>query len=149
MASPKAGAWIPAAAVLMLVAGCGSLRQLEVFRVSIVNDTTAPVVVRDCDSYCSSSLLTFDLQPGASVPINRAANMHKLFSVTTPVGGHIGCLDLYYETAQPGAQARVSQATPCPATARPLWKTVGLVLLVVLGVAFVLGGLLRRRRASD
>jgi hypothetical protein len=104
------------------VAGCGSLRQLEVFRVAIVNDTAAPVVVRDCDGYCSSSLLTCDLQPGESAPINRAAKIHKLFSVTTPAGGQIGCLDLYYKTPQPGAQARVSQATPCPSPSRSVFS---------------------------
>jgi len=131
------------------VAGCGSLRQLEVFRVAIVNDTSPPVVVRDCDSYCSSSLLTFNLQPGASVPINRAANMHKLFSVTTPAGGHIGCLDLYYKTPEPGAQARVSQATPCPKSSRSVFRSVGLALLVVAAVVLGLLVLSRRRNARD
>ena len=118
MASRKAGG--AAAAIVLIVAGCGSLRQLEVFRVSIVNDTSAPVVVRDCDSYCSSALLTFDLRPGASVPINRAANMHKLFSVTTPAGGHIGCLDLYLNRCARPREDQAAMRLPRPGSrARP------------------------------
>ena len=26
--------------------------------------------------------------------------MHSYFSVTTPSGGHLGCIDLYFTTAQ-------------------------------------------------
>jgi hypothetical protein len=81
--------------LLLALGGCGALRRVQVFPVSIVNDTGPPVIVRDCSSFCSSSLLTFDLQPGASVVINRTTNMHKRFSVTTPTGAHIGCVDLY------------------------------------------------------
>ena len=37
----------PFAAVLLVVGGCGSLRQIQVFTVSIVNDTGQAVVLRD------------------------------------------------------------------------------------------------------
>ena len=102
------------------------------FTVTIVNDTRTAVVVRDCDSYCTSSPLVFDLEPGAGVPINRAAGMHKDFSVTTSAGGRVGCLDLYFRTPQPGARVPVSEAGPCPSASAIPWETVGLVALAVV-----------------
>ena len=121
----------------VLAAGCAHLSHAQVFRVSIVNDTGSPVVARDCDSYCSSSALVLHLEPGASVPIDRVARMHKSFAITTPSGGHLGCLDLYFKTPQPGARVPVSQATTCQ-PGRPGWTKAGLVflLLVVLALPF-------------
>jgi hypothetical protein len=139
--------WLLVSAVTLtvIVSGCGDLSHLQVFPVSIINDTGAPVVVRNCSSYCSSSPLVFHMLPGSSVPINRVAKMHKLFSITTPSGGHIGCLDLYFNTAQPGARVPVSQATACPA-GRRRWKTFGLVALALLILALPFVALSRRRR---
>jgi hypothetical protein len=126
------------------VAGCGTGGSRQVFSVAIVNDTGAPVVVRDCDDYCSSSPIELELVPGASAPINRVATQHKSFSITNSSGEHIGCLDLYYTAPQPGARALVSRAVPCSGKPRPLWQTVGLVaaLVAVLALPFVL---VRRR----
>jgi len=117
---------------------------LRVFEVSIVNDTAVPVVVRDCDDYCSSSPIKLVLAPGASAPINRTTGEHKTFSITTASGARVGCLDLYYETPQPGARALASHATPCTGRPRPLWQKGGLViaLIAVLALPFVL---IRRR----
>jgi hypothetical protein len=125
------------ATVAAVAGGCAHLSHVRVFRVSIVNDRVAPVVVRDCSGYCSSSPLVFHLQPGASAPVNRVARMHKLFSITTPSGGHLGCVDLYFKTPQPGARVPVSGASACP-PGRPRWRTAGLVflLLVVLALPF-------------
>jgi hypothetical protein len=119
----------------LLLAGCGALHGIKVFQVSIVNDTGGPVVVRDCDSYCFSSPIALTLQPGARTPINRVAKEHKIFSVTTASGGHVGCLDLYFASPQPGAQVAVSQATPCRPSSGPPWRTIG---LAALGVGLVL-----------
>jgi hypothetical protein len=119
----------------LLVAGCRAVHGIEVFRVSIVNDTGGPVVVRDCDSYCSSSPIAITLEPGASAPINRVAKQHKIFSIATPAGGHVGCLDLYFSAPHPGAQVPVSQATPCRPGSGPPWKTIA---LIVIGVGLVL-----------
>jgi len=108
----------------------------------MVNDTTREVVLRGCDHFCSSALLTFDLQPGDSADVHRTTNQHKYFSITMPSGGRIGCLDLYFKTPQPGAQERVSEAIPCPPGSRVPWRTIVLVLLVALPVV----GLLLRPR---
>jgi hypothetical protein len=126
-------------AAALVAGGCAHLGHVRVFQVSIVNDTGAPVVARDCDGYCSSSPLVFHLQPGASASVNRVARMHKLFSVTTPSGGHLGCVDLYFKTPEPGARVPVSRATACP-PGRPRWTMAGLVflLLVVLALPFTL-----------
>jgi hypothetical protein len=120
------------------------LATIFVFPVSIVNNTSEPVVVRDCDHYCSSSPIRIELQPGASAPINRIAGDHKTFAITTASGGHVGCLDLYFPAPEPGAQVPVSEAKPCTGHGRPAWQTGGLVvvLVAVLALPFVL---VRRR----
>jgi hypothetical protein len=119
----------------LFVAGCAAARGIEVFPVSIVNDTGGTVVVRDCDTYCSSSPIAITLQPGGSAPINRVAENHKIFSITTSSGSHIGCLDLYFASPRPGAQVLVSRATPCRASSGTPWRTIA---LIVLGVGLVL-----------
>jgi hypothetical protein len=125
--------------VAVVAGGCAHLGHVRVFRVSLVNDTRAPVVARDCAGYCSHSPLAFHLQPGASAPLNRVARDHKLFAITTPSGGHLGCVDVYFRTPQPGARVRVSQAKACP-RGRPHLATAALVflLLVVLALPFTI-----------
>ena len=125
--------------------GCGAVHGIEVFPVSIVNDTGAAVVVRDCDGYCSSSPIAITLQPGASTPINRIAENHKTFSITTPSGGHVGCLDLNFASPRPGAQVPVSNAMPCKATSGPPWRTIA---LGVLALGLVLAGAFALRRRA-
>jgi hypothetical protein len=72
--------------------------------------------------------------------------MHKDFSVTTPAGGRIGCLDLYFPTPQPGARVPVSQAGPGPSEPGFPWRTAGLVGLAALaGLPPVVLLRLRRR----
>jgi hypothetical protein len=132
-----------AAALILALGGCGGLEKIRVFTVSMVNDTTREVVLRGCDHFCSYALLTYDLQPGESVDVHRTTNQHKYFSITTPSGGRIGCLDLYFKAPQPGAQVPVSSAARCPPGSRLPWRTIALVLLVALPVAGLL--LLRPR----
>jgi hypothetical protein len=116
-----------------------------VFQVSIVNDKQQTVVVRDCDSFCTSSPIAINLQPGASAPINRIAGEHKLFSVTSATGAHMGCLDLYYATPQAGASADVSRAIPCPGSSSHRdWRTAGLIAVAILAVALAVFLILRR-----
>ena len=57
----------PFAAVLLVVGGCGSLRQIQVFTVSIVNDTGQAVVLRDCAHFCDSSCWNFASSSGVLV----------------------------------------------------------------------------------
>jgi hypothetical protein len=135
---------VGAATLAVVAGGCAHLTHPRVFQVSLVNDTGAPVVARDCDSYCSSSPLVFHLRPGADVPINRVARMHKLFSISSPSGGHLGCVDLYFKTPQPGARVPVSSAGACPA-GRPRWRTAGLVFLLLVALALPFTIWLHRR----
>jgi hypothetical protein len=130
----------------LLVAGCSSLHDIHVFQVSILDDTPSPVIVRDCDTYCSSSPIALRVQPGGSVPINRDAGEHKVFSITTAGGAHVGCLDLYYPSPQPGATARVSDATPCAAGTRPVWETLLFALVLIGAVGGGIVAVLRRKR---
>ena len=124
-------------------AGCGNLSNIKVFQVSIVNDTASPVVVRDCADYCSSAPLTFNLATGQATPLNRIAGEHKYFSVTTPTGGHIGCVDLYFSAPSPGATVPVSSAGKCPGTRGPPRGLIGLGLLLALTLVVII---FRRRR---
>jgi hypothetical protein len=141
------GAFVTVSCLLLVLSGCAALRRIQVFQVSIVNDTAAPVVVRGCDDFCSSSLLTFELQPGASVVINRTTNMHKRFSVTTPGGGHIGCVDLYFKRPEPGTSVPVSASTACPHGSRVPWTLLGVGAAAALLVVAVLAWASRRRRS--
>jgi hypothetical protein len=137
----------PLAAMLLAVGGCRGLRQLQVFTVSILNDTGQAVVLRDCTHFCDSSPIVINLAPGSSAPINRTTNEHKYFSITTPSGAHIGCLDLYFQTPQPGARVPVSHATPCPPGGRPPWETIGLIALALaVGLSPILVLAVRRGR---
>jgi len=138
-------AWLALPALALALSGCAELQRIQVFTVSIVNDTPGAVVVRDCSGYCSRSLLTFHLAPGASVAVHRTTNEHKYFSVTSSSGAHLGCVDLFFRTVQPGASVDVSRARACPAHRRR-WRTIGLLSLLLLGLAGVGAALLTRRR---
>lgn len=129
----------------LVLSGCFGESHFVVFQVSIVNDTQQEVVVRDCDSFCSSSPIAISLQPGASTPINRVAGEHKDFAITTASGEHIGCLDLYFPAPAQGASVDVSQAGSCPGS-HARWKTalVAVVILAVALTSLLILGRLRR-----
>jgi hypothetical protein len=128
------------------LAGCGALRHIQVFQVSIVNDTAGAVVVRDCDDFCTSSPIAFHLGPGASAVVNRTTRQHKDFSITKAAGAHVGCLDLYYAAPAPGAQALVSAADRCPGDSARPWRTVAIVLFAVLVAGVAIPAFRARRR---
>ena len=123
------------AALPLAVGGCFGLNHVQVFTVSIVNNTANEVIVRDCSDYCSASPLLFDLPPGASTQVHRTTNEHKYFSIATTSGGHLGCLDLYYSAPANGAGALVSSAAPCPSGSGSSLRTVGLILLACVALA--------------
>ena len=136
---------LAAAGMVLVLSGCSAARRIQVFPVSIVNDTRDSVIVRGCESFCSSALLTFDLPPGGSTVVHRTTHQHKRFSITTAAGGHVGCVDLFFTSPQPDARVLVSGATPCPAGSHVRWRLIGLVLLGVLAPIAVL--LARSRRS--
>ena len=103
------------------------------FRVSIKNDQPEPVIIRNCDSYCSSASINLDVQPGASMFINRTAYTKRYFAITTDSGQHLGCIDLYFNAPDRGAVVPVSAAVQCPSSGTP-W-----VLIYVIGGVLVLG----------
>jgi hypothetical protein len=139
--------------VVLLLVGCGDIDVDvgEVYPVSIVNDTTGAVVVRDCSSYCSSSPIAITLQPGQSTPINRVAGQHKLFSITTTSGAHVGCVDLYNATPAPNASFPVSRAVACRSGSHSRLEKVaiGAALLLLLGLGFIVVARFRSRTSTE
>jgi hypothetical protein len=130
------------------MSSCTNLSHIQVFPVSIVNDTGGGVVVRDCANFCSSSPLVFDLPPGSKVQINRTTKMHKYFSVTTSSGAHVGCLDLYFKTPAPGASVPVWRAFPCPSPSGLPWRTIGIGLLVLTPILLIVKRLITSQRPT-
>ena len=109
------------------------------FRVSIKNDQPEPVIIRDCNSYCSSASINLDVPPGARMFVNRTARTNRYFAITTDSGAHLGCIDLYFNSRQPGASIPVSAAVQCPASNIP-W----LVIIVIGGVLVLLSVVILR-----
>ena len=116
----------------LVTTGCTALSHIHVFQVYVTNDTPGEVVMRDCQDFCSSSPIALDIQPGSNVTINRVAKDHKYFSLASPSGAHIGCLDLYFAEPSQGATVRVSRAVACPGGPGIPWRTIGLVALALL-----------------
>lgn len=133
-------AQLPAVLVLTALSGIGpaaSVAAAQGFRVYVNNDLPEPVIVRSCDDYCSSSALDVVLVAGAKVALTRTVNNHDYLSVTTVAGAHLGCIDLFFASAQPGAKIPVSGTVSCPtsqSTKRLLIIGIAVVALVGVGL---------------
>ena len=92
-----------AAAIASIVSAAPAVATSRVFRVYIENNLPEPVIVRDCDSYCSSAPIDLYLAPGVKAPINRITNDHKFFSVTSD-GGSIWAASICSSPLQPRAR---------------------------------------------
>jgi hypothetical protein len=109
-------------------AGCGSVDPTDPANystVTIVNDTSSPVVLSDCPgAYCHADLLPAVIDPGKSLSDNAAcgstgANMTS-WRVSTQSGTPLGFIAVDSPKSRAGLVFDVSRASPNRATPTPM-----------------------------
>jgi hypothetical protein len=102
--------------------------------VVVRNDTTAPVVLRECMHHCGNGdqlLDPIDVAPGATSPRDQYAGVPALTYERTWVavssrGRRVGCLVLDgHHTKRDGDVVRVSEAGPCGDSHSATTRVVG------------------------
>lgn len=69
----------------------------QAFTVTVRNDTSATVVVKQCDSTCETFHETDRISPGADVAVNTSSDgIADWWAVTDTSGSLLGCLPLSY-----------------------------------------------------
>lgn len=107
------------------------------FAVTLHNDTTSAVVVKQCDNDCNSFDERDRLEPGANVRVNTSSdNVANWWSVTDTSGATLGCLPLRFGHKVDGLVVNISQRTGCPAHASP--SIMSSVVGTILGLALAL-----------
>ena len=88
----------------------------QAFTVTIHNDLSEPVVLKQCDTVCGPNFHETDrLAPGASVPVNTSSeNVPNWWVVVGNDGKPLGCLNLLYDHKAPDVVLNTSQMTACP-----------------------------------
>lgn len=85
------------------------------FTVTLHNDTSSTVVVKQCDAKCDSFHEQDRLQPDGSVPVNTSSDgAANWWSVTDASGHTLGCIPLTYHHKVDGLVVDVSSYTTCP-----------------------------------
>jgi hypothetical protein len=111
------------------------------FAVTLHNDTSSAVVVKQCDAKCNSFHERDRLAPGESVPVNTSSdNVANWWAVTDNSGKTLGCLPLRYSQKVENLVVNVSEAGRCPATTSGASSNVVGALLgfgLFLGVAAI------------
>jgi len=119
-----------AAQVASTVTGCGSIDPTDPANystVSILNDTSQPVIIKDCPgAYCDSNVLPARLNPGGRFTDNAAcgatgADMTS-WKVTRVDGRVLGYIAVDSPRSQDGLVYKVSRASPNRRTATPPWR---------------------------
>lgn len=106
------------------------------FTVTLHNDTPVTVVLKQCDSDCSSFHERHRLEPGGSVRVDSSSDSAaNWWSVTNSTGATLGCLLLRYDHKVEGLVVNVSARTTCPEAADAAGSTVvGNVVCVALAL---------------
>ena len=88
----------------------------QAFTVTIHNDLSEPVVLKQCDTVCGPNFHEIDhLAPGASVPVNTSSeNVPNWWVVVGNDGEQLGCLNLLYDHKVRDVVVNTSQMTACP-----------------------------------
>lgn len=85
------------------------------FPVTLHNDTTGTVVLKQCGSTCGSIHEVERLAAGRSVPVNFSSEgITNLWSVTNAQGVVMGCLARTYDHKVANLVVQVSSNAPCP-----------------------------------
>jgi hypothetical protein len=86
-----------------------------VMQVTIRNDSSADVVLKQCDVRCDVTHEVHELRSGQSVDVNTSyANVHNYWMVLDPSRRLLGCIDLLYQQRQEGVIVPVTSARACP-----------------------------------
>ncbi len=109
---------LPSALVMVLAAATFVACSDEVgFTVDIVNDTSTPVLVRQCgDDRCSKFSSSGDdiVQPAHfTSPATSTADLANPYLVMVPGGSVLGCFPLRYTHVPRSRRLLVSQVPPC------------------------------------
>ena len=123
---PWVGVWLlvglfAVPATMALVAMLITVGQLGIdptertFAVSIQNDTSNRVVLKQCDTTCASYHQIVGLAPGKSFMANTSAgDVPNWWLVATDRGFRLGCIDLLYGEKATGVVVNVSHMVKCP-----------------------------------
>lgn len=85
------------------------------FSVTLRNDTSSLVVLKQCDVDCTSFHSVFRLAPGRTAPVNTSSwGADNWWVVTDESGKTRGCLDLPFYRKATGVVVDVSGYGPCP-----------------------------------
>lgn len=91
----------------------------QTFSVTLRNDTSSTVVLKQCDVDCSSFHSVFRLVPGRTAAVNTSSWGADNWWVVADQGGRtLGCLDLLFYRKETGVIVDVSGYGRCPGQPR-------------------------------
>ena len=88
---------------------------VDVFAVTIENDTTTPVVLEYCGSDCSTIYYASTVPPQGSLAQNTSTeDLDEYIRIKDPSGHVVGCLNLKYSAVPSGTTIPISAKGACP-----------------------------------
>ena len=104
--------------VLGLVFGASvgpSSSGVDTFSLTLRNDTSSAVLLKQCDVKCTEFHEQDHLTPGGTVSVNTSpGNVANWWVVQGGSGQVLGCLNLQYDRPHPGLTVNISATIPCP-----------------------------------
>lgn len=113
---------VVALAVLLQVGFIGLLAALgftdpteQAFSVTLRNDTSSVLMLRQCDVDCTSFHSVFQLAPGRTAAVNTSSwGADNWWMVSDENGRVLGCVDLLFDHKASGVVVDLSGYGPCP-----------------------------------
>ena len=95
--------------------GGASSSGADTFSLTLRNDTSSAVLLKQCDVKCSEFHEQDHLAPGGPVGVNTSPdNVANWWVVQGGSGQVLGCLNLQYDRPHQGLTVNVSATVPCP-----------------------------------
>jgi hypothetical protein len=111
----------------LLVAACD-----DPARATIINDTSEPVTVKQCDADCYKTHRTEVLLPGDDTGTNTSSRVVNWWQVVGADGSERGCIALRATSSTERLRANVSTLEACPPKdPLPYWQRQLIVYLIV------------------
>ena len=109
--------WWAAATLLGLALVACDPSAVDVFAVTIKNDTSASVVIEYCGSDCSTVYYTNTVAPQGSIAENTSTeNLDEYIRIKDDSGKVLGCLNLKFSSVPSSLTIPVSNTGQCPAS---------------------------------